>query len=107
MLEALDEFFEETVNVTPIGEPLFPPITTQQVNAALQTVESGVEATTYTFRRAYIRRMAAHCMLDDGTVDLERLKRYTLHVDTRMLRAYYLPSVSDQVQGLSESETRQ
>ncbi len=62
LLEALDEFFEETVNVTPIGEPLFPPITAQQVNAALQTVESGVEVTTYTFRRAYIGRMAAHCM---------------------------------------------
>ncbi len=40
------------------------------------------------------------------TVDLARLKRYTLHVDSRMFRAYHLPSVGDRVQGMSKADAR-
>lgn len=75
LLEALEDFLDEAAAKTPVGQNLFPvTTTTQEVNAALGAAALGVAATTYTFRRAYIRRMANYCLLDDGTVDLDRLK---------------------------------
>ena len=61
----------------------------------LATTHEVPQATTYSFRRAYVRNMVGHCVTEDGLVDGAKLQRFTLHVDERTVHAYYVPHVSD------------
>mgnify|MGYP001601527171 FL=1 len=78
---------------------VFRGITVDQINDRLRTYSEEFSLpnrpTTYSFRRCYIQHFARRFTDASGHVELDKLARYTLHLEPETLGAYYLQLLSD------------
>ena len=91
--------FRDYIDGFPMHDVVFRGITVDQANERLRSYseEYGLadRPTTYSFRRCYIHHFARRFTDASGHVELDKLARYTLHLDPKTLGAYYLRLPSD------------
>ena len=58
---------------------------------------SGRAPTSYTFRRAAFRRFIAFCRSKRGIVNWSRVARFSLHLNTQTVQAFYNPKIKERL----------
>lgn len=103
--QMFDEFLDQALAwIRTVRTPTLAPAgTVQPFNDLLKEVWAGQRGrapTSYTFRRAAFRRFIADCTGPDGLVNWSKVCTFSLHMNEKMVKAFYHLKVSETLRTL-------